>query len=100
LILETPYYNFVSLVSSHVRILPAFLLLRYRFATNEYLKKATCPIYIFHGTEDFTIPYSHGKRLAESLNLPAQQLITLEGGGHNNLATFPLYEKRMAEILK
>ncbi|TAG86247.1 MAG: alpha/beta hydrolase, partial [Bacteroidetes bacterium] len=97
LILETPYYNFHSLVTHHAPILPAFLLLRYSFSSNKYLKKVSCPVYIFHGTEDKTIPYKFGKQLANAI--PAQNFITIEYGNHNNLSSYPYYQQKLKEIL-
>ncbi|TAE17046.1 MAG: alpha/beta fold hydrolase [Bacteroidetes bacterium] len=97
LILETPYYNFSSLVSYHVPFLPAFLLLRYNFRSDQYLHRVTCPVYMFHGTNDATIPDAQGRKLA--LAYPQAHFISIEGGTHNDLSDFPLYQQKLEEIL-
>ena len=65
LILDSPYYSFKKLIKRHGFILPLRWLLRYIIPTNQFLKVATCPIHIIHGTKDNLIPYAHGKLLAE-----------------------------------
>ena len=57
IILETPYYNFTSVVDSKFPLFPTSLLLKYKFHTYEYLKAKNCPIYIFHGTNDSVVPF-------------------------------------------
>jgi len=56
LVLETPYYEMATLVRQRFPIYPTTLALRYRFQTYKFLKTASCPIYIFHGTEDIVVP--------------------------------------------
>ncbi len=97
LILETPYYNFPDLVGHHIPFLPTSWLLRYSFRSDLFLPKITCPVYIFHGTNDATIPYKFGEKLAGKL--PKNHFITIPSGTHNNLDTFPLYHTRMKAIL-
>jgi len=98
LILETPYYNFTTLVQHHLRIFPAFLLLRYALKSHVYITKVSCPIYIFHGTNDKTIPYKFGKQLAATI--PTEHFITISNGGHNDLRSSPLYQQKMKEIMQ
>ena len=97
LILETPYYNFPSLVQYHVPFLPTSWLLRYSFRSDLFLPKITCPVYIFHGTDDATIPYKFGQKLAATI--PKDRFITITAGNHNNLADYPLYHAKMKAIL-
>ena len=98
LILETPYYDFVSLVNAHYGWLPNRLLLRYRFPLNEWLQKTKCPVYLFHGTDDNIIPYEHSERLANEIE-KVEALFTIHNGTHNDLPSFPEYRVRLAEIL-
>ncbi len=98
LILETPYYSFASLVSHHAPYLPAFLLFRYNFRSDKYVLRLACPVHIFHGTADSTIPYTQGARLAKII--PQVDFITIEGGTHNNLSEYPSYQKALTRILK
>ena len=98
LILETPYYNFYDVAKFHYPYLPNSLLLHYQFKTNQFLPKIKGDVYLFHGTEDETIPYSSSERLAKlSDNIT---LFTIKDGSHNNLNTFHDYHQKIDEILK
>lgn len=98
LILETPYYSFTSLVRLPCFMYPVELLSHYKVPTYQYLQKVTAPISIFHGDDDGVIPYFNAKRLKEYLK-PTDEFITIEGGSHNNLNTFPLMQKKIDSLL-
>ena len=90
LVLETPFYNLYDAAKYRFSFLPLKLLLRYRFETNSNIQKIKCPIIIFHGTEDSVVPYASGKQLFEAAPSP-KELITIPGGDHNNLISFPIF---------
>ena len=69
-----------------------------KFPNNEYLQKVDFPIFIFHGTEDFIVPYDCAKGLEQFLK-PTDKFITIEGGGHKNLNEFEVYNKQLDQIL-
>lgn len=97
-ILETPYYNFVEVASHHFPSLVVKLMLKYRLETNKYITKIKCPVYMFQGTNDQTIPYEHSQRLAKlSDNI---HLTILKEGTHNNLGEFPEYQEQLTKLLK
>jgi pimeloyl-ACP methyl ester carboxylesterase len=98
LILETPYYNFSSLVSHWMPFYPVDNLLHYRFPTNEYLPKVTAPILIFHGTADDLIPLKNAEKLGEVLK-PGDAFIKIEKGRHNNLNDFPQFHRQLDSLL-
>lgn len=98
LILETPYYSFTSLLRIVAFMYPVGLLSHYKFPTNEYLKKVTAPITLFHGTSDWTIPYFNAKRLKTSLK-PNDEFVTIDGGGHNNLFSYPIVQDKINTLL-
>ncbi|HEY9116552.1 MAG TPA: alpha/beta fold hydrolase, partial [Roseivirga sp.] len=52
LILETPYYSMASVGQQLYPIFPVSWAMRFNFKSYDYLKTGTCPIYIFHGTDD------------------------------------------------
>ncbi|MCI5057731.1 MAG: alpha/beta hydrolase [Flavobacteriales bacterium] len=96
LILEAPYYNLEFIADLHMPSIPTSWLLKYKLKTNEFLKNTKCPVTIFHGTKDRTIPFINAKKLSKMRNL---NLVTIEGGAHNNLSTYPLYLKSLTKIL-
>lgn len=84
LVLQAPYYNLVELADSRVPFVPDFLK-KYRFETNLFLPKVKCPVYIFHGTDDRLIAFSHGERLHKLMKNGQSQLFPLEGVGHGGI---------------
>lgn len=100
LILETPYYDFKSIVQRFYPIFPVGISLKYDFKTNEYIKGVDCPIYIFHGTSDDVVPYESGKKLHESVKDGQSTLITIQAGEHKDLIKFDEFRNRMEEVLR
>ncbi|WP_373550543.1 alpha/beta hydrolase [Haliscomenobacter sp.] len=98
LILDSPYFSFYHQIRRYGWWLPLRYLLRYHLRTDQFLKKVTCPIYIIHGSKDRLISYAQGKRLHE-ISADRSTLITIEGGGHNNLPDFPEYHEHLYDIL-
>ena len=98
LILDSPYYSFLHNIRRYGFWLPLKYLLRYQIRTDQFIRKVTCPIFIIHGNRDRLIPYSHGKRLHQAAQ-DRSTLITIEGGGHNNLPDFPQYHEYLYDIL-
>ena len=66
LILESPFYSVEDVAKSRFAFLPVSYLLHYKFPTNKYIDKVTCPIIIYHGTKDQVISYEQGKKLYDS----------------------------------
>lgn len=100
LILETPYYNILDVAKHRFPMFPVKSLLKYRFDSYEYIKKVSCPIVIFHGTKDQVVPYSSGKKLKDVAPKASTVMVTIEGGGHNNLVDFEIYNSFIDEVLK
>ena len=98
LILETPYYSLAAVARRYYPIYPSQLALRYNFESFKYLKSASCPVFIFHGTEDEVVPYAQGKQLFESLPVGKGKLITIEEGQHKNLSGFESYWNSILSI--
>ena len=99
LILETPYYNIADVAKDRFPFFPVEKLLKYKFPTNEYLTNTSCPITIFHGTDDNVVPYASAQKLIE-LELANLKAITIKHGEHNNLADFDSYHKALTELLE
>lgn len=98
LILDSPYLSFYYQIRQYAWWIPLRYLLRYHLRTDQFLKKITCPIFIIHGNKDRLISYKQGKKLHE-LSADRSTLITIEGGGHNNLPDFPEYHEYLYDIL-
>jgi uncharacterized protein len=97
LILEAPYLSMQDLVAQKVPYVPLFLL-KYPLRSDQWIGKVHCPIYLFHGSQDELIPYDSSERLRAVSTAPTQ-LIAVAGGGHNDLASFAVYQAALDQIL-
>lgn len=98
LILQAPYYSLTDMMLQRFPIVPTFLL-KYKFATNEYLKNCEMPITIFHGNKDNVIDYNSSVKLKDDFN-DKVNLITLEGQGHNGMSDSKEYQRELKNILE
>lgn len=99
LILDAPYYNFQKVVERFLPFLPMRYVLRYKLRSDKWIINVKCHTYILHGTKDWLIPIRHSENL-QRLNPTKITLIHIQGGGHNNLPTFPEYHNFIRDILK
>ncbi len=100
LILETPFYNLEEIAKKRFPFLPVKYLLKYRFLSNNYIEVASCPVVIFHGTNDSIVPYTSGKKLSELVAEDRLTFVSIEGGEHNNLVNFKEYKQGIVTALK
>jgi hypothetical protein len=98
LILETPYYDFPSVVKHYMPIYPVHSMLHYEIPTYRFIQRVKAPVTIFQGTKDRVITYRNAKRLKNFLK-SEDEFITIAGGKHNNLYTFPLITKKLDSLL-
>ena len=99
LILETPYYSIPDLLGAYTLIYPIQRMSKYKIPTYQYLEDIKVPITIFHGTDDWVIPYSCAEKLKEVLKT-TDQFVTIQKGSHNDLNDFPLYHQKLDSLLK
>lgn len=99
LILDSPYYNFLKVVKRFLPLLPLQWVLRYHLRTDKWIRRVNCHTYIIHGTKDWLIPIRHSEAL-QKINPHKITLIRIEGGGHNNLTSFPEYHNFIRDILQ
>ncbi|HEX7535362.1 MAG TPA: alpha/beta fold hydrolase [Syntrophales bacterium] len=102
LILESPIFNMRDLAGYHYPLMPGVLvawILKYPMRTDLWIADVPCPVYLFHGTEDDVVPYNSSERLLKLIKTQSR-LITIPGGGHNNLSDSPLYHEELKRILK
>lgn len=97
LILQAPYFNLTDMLHHTFPVIPAFIL-KYKFATNTFLKDCKMPVVIFHGNKDEVIYYGSSIKL-KALFKPADTLITLNGQGHNGMSENPAYLSAIQKIL-
>jgi uncharacterized protein len=93
--LETPFETINGAWAGY--LLP--YKMKYRFPNKDHLGKITCKKYIFHGTSDWVVPLSSALKLKPLLK-NGDEMVIIEGGGHKNLNTFPIYHQKLAELLK
>lgn len=100
LILQAPMYSLPDLVKNTppFNIFPQFLI-RYKFSTGTYLKKARMPVAVLHGDQDEIIYFGSSLKLQQEFK-PQDTLITLQGFGHNNFLGNERYKKEIEEVLK
>lgn len=99
LILDAPYYSFRKTIERFLPILPVKYVLRYHLRTDKWIRHVNCHTYIIHGTKDRLIPISNSEKL-KAISPNKITLIEIEGGGHNNLTTYPEYHNFVRDILK
>lgn len=54
--------------------------------------------HIIHGTKDMLIPYDHSEMLKSDMG-DKLTLHPVEGAGHNNLPSFPIYHQILYRLL-
>lgn len=99
LILETPYYDFPSVIKDYLPIYPVDWMLHYEIPTHFYLSNVTAPVTIFQGTRDRVIRYKNAKRLQPVLK-PTDEFITIKGGRHNDLYEFKEVVTKLDSLLR
>jgi len=100
LILESPFYSAVALGKHRFPIFPIDWLSKFRFPSNEYVKKVKCPIYVFHGDDDFVIPIEQAKRLFEEIPSENKKFYEVRGAGHNYLQDFEEFKTGINEAFR
>ncbi|MFM7645887.1 MAG: alpha/beta hydrolase [Sphingomonadales bacterium] len=99
LILETPYYRFTDVLQRFIPIYPMTLLLRYQLPTYQYLPLVSAPITLLHGTSDGIVSFSQSQKLTK-LFKPADRLVIIENGSHNDLYRFQETTQRLSQLLR
>ncbi|MBS1510225.1 MAG: alpha/beta fold hydrolase [Bacteroidetes bacterium] len=98
LILETPYYSIPDVFAAYAFMYPTQQMITYKIPTHQYLQQVNYPITIFHGTNDWVIPYRRASKLKAVLK-PTDVFITIEEGTHHNLYRSDVYQKTMDSLL-
>ena len=99
LVLETPYYSIPGLLNSFTYIYPATYMSKYKIPTWKYLQDVQEPVIIFHGNNDWIIPYRCAAKLKKYLK-EGDEFVTIRNGSHNNLTGFEIYKHKIDSLLK
>jgi pimeloyl-ACP methyl ester carboxylesterase len=102
LILEAPYASIPTLWQTHLPIFPYEWLTRYKFRTDSCFAHIRCPIHLFHGTKDITVPFENSLILANlaTKNSAKADLTTIPNGQHLFLSNSPIYRLALDSLLK
>ena len=84
LILQSPYTSVVDIAAAQYPLFPVRLLDRDPFDTLALAPKIRVPVLIMHGTDDTTVPFAMGARLARQLGGEAK-FVPIPHGDHNDL---------------
>ena len=98
LILETPYYDFPSVVKHYLPIYPVRKLLHYQLPTYKYIPYVEVPISIIHGTDDGVIPIRNARKL-EPLLKPSDEFVVVPDASHNNLYKFRFVIEKIDSLM-
>lgn len=99
LMLEGAYYSLPSIIGSWLPIYPVNNMIRIKLPAWQYLQQVSAPVIIFHGSNDRTIPYSNASRLRPCLK-PHDLFVRVEGGHHNDLRKFGVFQQTLDSLLK
>lgn len=99
LFLEAPFFSLDEVAGNRFPMYPVGWFLKYHFPTNKYLKQVTCPITVFHGTDDFVVDYKNSQMLSKIKTAGNFKLITIPGGTHNNLSDSAVYKRVLQKYL-
>jgi fermentation-respiration switch protein FrsA (DUF1100 family) len=81
--LVSTYTTLPAAAKNRFPFLPTHWLMRNRFDSLSKIGTIKAPIFIAHGTDDRTIPYSQGETLYAAANEP-KQFLRMEGKNHND----------------
>ena len=99
LILETPYYDYPSVIRHYLPIYPIEWMIHYKIPTHDYIEKVIVPITIFQGTDDRLVTYNNAIRLKPFLKA-GDEFVTIDGGSHNDLYDFKETLEKLDSLLK
>ena len=92
MVLEAPFTSAADVARRSYWFLPVGLLMKDQFKSIDHIGNVKAPIFIFHGDSDVVVPFALGRSLFEAANEP-KTLHPVEGGGHVDPLTLPLWQK-------
>jgi uncharacterized protein len=103
LITNATFDSIPALAAAHYPVLPLRWLVWDRWGSVDRIGEITCPVLMFHGTQDTLIPFEHGRRLFAAApdrcaDGVAKRFVPIENAGHNDIPVSRLREE-VREIL-
>jgi pimeloyl-ACP methyl ester carboxylesterase len=95
-ILVSPYFSLQAMGDEHYPYIP-HAVLRYPMRTDLWLPKIASPVMLVHGSADTLIPPAHSRQLHALV--PRDELLIVEGAGHNDIHSYPAYFDALAARL-
>jgi uncharacterized protein len=99
LILESPYYSIPALFDCYAFIYPNKQMSTYKIPVYNFLEDVNYPVVIFHGTDDWVVPYRCSSKLKTVLK-PADKYITIYKADHHNINQTRVYYKAIDSLLR
>lgn len=99
LILESPFHSLTGMIEMFFNYLPHDLLLQYKFESINKIDDIPEPILVFHGTNDAVVPIESARMLASEIQSMNSKFVEIEGGEHNNLSDFDIYNEEILKFL-
>lgn len=99
LILETPFAEIKDAFYWFLK--PAFSIfpMKSTFSNLSFIQSVTCPVAIFHGTNDWVVPLASAEKLRPLLD-SNDRFVIIEGAGHRNLRHFKAYHDALGAALE
>lgn len=97
LVLIAPYYSLIDMTNRNYPYIPSFLL-KYRFETNEFVKKTKSPIFLVHGDNDDILPFEGSKMLSKFLK-KKDRFVPIQGQDHNKFEESIVYRSNLVNFL-
>lgn len=84
IILTAPFSSLYQEVKEYPVPL-AFLVLKDKYPSDEYIKNIKCPILFIHGTKDMLIDSSHSQKLYDLAPVEEKQIVFVDGINHHDI---------------
>lgn len=99
LILESPFTCMADVAQARFPVFAVQYFIQFPFNSSNLIKQLSCPLTIFHGTNDKVVAYRLGQQLFEQAACTDKTLITVPHGAHNDLASFKEYNAEIERLL-
>ncbi len=98
LVIDSSFDSLMSVAWGHYPWLPVPMLMRNRMNTWKWAEEVEEPVIQFHGDEDRTVPYKHGKKLHQAIASKNKKFVKIEGGRHNESTRLVFYDETLVFI--